>query len=111
MTWVTLPDRNTRWSSVVSPHIPGRRRPQMRHSAASARVRGPQEGQRIVRTSLRNIGRVLGGALLRLDPGAFVEPHAQVDQAAAGGAEGALGITRPGDFPPAASATPARQPR
>ncbi len=76
MSCVGLPVRKIRRKISVSPHMPGRRRPQMRHSSASARVNLPHDGQRIVRVGLPNIVR----RLARNDV-AFVEPDAEVNQA------------------------------
>src|SRR5215475_10860105 len=95
MTDVTLPERKTDRKSDVSPHMPGRRRPQMRHSAASSRVSRPHEGQMIVRTSLRNIRLSFRGERLRADAVALVEPHAKIHEATRERAERPMGVGLP----------------
>src|SRR5438034_5034786 len=102
-TLVKLLRPNSARSGAAKPHIPGLRRPQTRHWAASALVRRPHEGHRMVPVVLRNIVLVV---LLR-DAIALVEPHAEIDQAAGERAErpvrvpvprGALPARRAGDF-------------
>src|SRR5438128_993951 len=77
-TLVKLLRPNSARSGAAKPHIPGLRRPQTRHWAASALVRRPHEGQRMVPVVLRNIVF----ALRLRDAIAFVEPDAQIDQTA-----------------------------
>jgi len=60
--------------------MPGLRRPQTRHTSASAFVNLPQDGQRIDPDVLRNIALVGGDAVA-------VEPHAEVDEVAREGTE------------------------
>src|SRR5262245_60502607 len=111
MTDVTLPERNTVRKSDVSPHMPGRRRPQMRHSAASSRVSRPHEGQMIVRTSLRNIRCSFRGERLRGDAVALVEPHAQIHEATRERAEGPMGVGLPWHAPATSGAAHGAQAR
>ena len=100
MSWVGLPVRNTRRKTSVSPHIPGRRRPQVRHSSASARVRRPQEGHRIVRVGLPNIVKGLAGRRV-----AFIEPHTEIDETTGARAEGTRDIADPRGTTTACGAT------
>src|SRR5436189_2000799 len=102
-TLVKLWRPNSARSGAAKPHIPGLRRPHTRHAAASALVRRPHDGHRMVPVVLRNIVLVV---LLR-DAIALVEPHAEIDQAAGERAErpvrvpvprGALPARRAGDF-------------
>src|SRR5689334_7534516 len=74
-TFVKLPRAKSVRSGPAKPHIPGLRRPHTRHSAASALVRRPHDGQRMVPLVLRNIVVALG---LR-DAIALVEPHTEID--------------------------------
>src|SRR5215470_2565099 len=78
-------------SGAANPHIPGLRRPHTRHCSASAVVRRPHDGQRMVPVVLRNI--VL--ALVLRNPVALVEPDAEVNQAAGQRAERPVWITVP----------------
>src|SRR5438105_4868998 len=48
-------DRKRRASGPPKPHMPGFRRPQTRHTGASALVSRPHDGQRIAPVVLRNI--------------------------------------------------------
>src|SRR5207237_10844237 len=77
-TLVKLLRPNSARSGAAKPHIPGLRRPQTRHWAASALVRRPHEGQRMVPVVLRNIVF----ALRLRDAIAFIEPDAQIGQTA-----------------------------
>src|ERR671936_1364508 len=90
-TLVKLPRPNSARSGAAKPHIPGLRRPHTRHCAASALVRRPHEGQRIVPVVLRNIA--LAFRLRNAVP--VVEPDAQIDQAAGERAEGPVRIVLP----------------
>src|SRR5438874_10189359 len=90
-TFVKLPRPKTARSGPANPHIPGLRRPHTRHWAASAVVRRPHDGRRIVPVVLRNIVLPLG---LR-NAIALVEPDAQVDQAAGERAEGPVLVVVP----------------
>src|SRR3989440_10921679 len=82
-TLVKLWRPNSARSGAAKPHIPGWRRPHTRQASASAVVRRPHEGHRMVPVVLRNI--VL--ALFLRDAIALVEPHAEIDQAAGERAE------------------------
>src|SRR5919108_751281 len=90
-TLVKPPRPNSARSGAAKPHIPGLRRPHTRHCAASALVRRPHEGQRMVPVVLRNIVF----ALLLRDSIAFVQPDAQIDQAAGERAERPVRIAVP----------------
>ena len=94
-TLVKLLRPNSARSGAAKPHIPGLRRPQTRHWAASALVRRPHEGQRMVPVVLRNIVF----ALRLRDAIAFVEPDAQIDQRQVSAMpRGAPPARRAGDF-------------
>src|SRR2546422_2841823 len=97
-TLVKLWRPNSARSGAAKPHIPGWRRPHTRQASASAVVRRPHEGHRMVPVVLRNI--VL--ALFLRDAIALIEPHAEIDQAAGGRAE------RPVRVPVPRGALPAR---
>src|SRR5919197_6143772 len=90
-TLVKPPRPNSARSGAAKPHMPGLRRPHTRHCAASALVRRPHEGQRIVPVVLRNIA--LAFRLRNAVP--VVEPDAQIDQAAGERAERPVRIARP----------------
>jgi len=75
--FVKFHERKICRSGPANPHIPGLRRPQTRHTGAEACVSLPHDGHRMDPDVLRNIA-----VLVRGDSIAFVEPHAQVDQAA-----------------------------
>src|SRR5215510_15159132 len=77
-------------SGPANPHMPGLRRPQTRHTGAEAWVSRPHEGQRIDPDVLRNIA-----VLVLRHSEALVEPHAEVDQAAGEGTEGAVRVAQP----------------
>src|SRR5919198_4219535 len=78
-TSVKFRRRNSRESGPANPHMPGLRRPQTRHTGASAFVSRPHVGQRIEPDVLRNIGLVV--SRLR-NPVALVEPDAEIDEPA-----------------------------
>src|SRR5262245_5722122 len=78
-------------SGAAKPHIPGLRRPHTRHCSASALVRRPHDGQRMVPVVLRNI--VL--PLVLRNSIALVEPDAEVEQAAGQRAEGPVWVAVP----------------
>src|SRR5688572_5110361 len=83
-TSVKLRRRKRRPSGPANPHIPGLRRPQMRHTGASAFVSRPHVGHRMEPDVLRNIGLVhacFGKAV------AFVEPDTEVNEPAGERAE------------------------
>src|SRR5687768_14719598 len=78
-TSVKLRRRNRRPSGAAKPHIPGFRRPQIKHTDASALVSRPQLGHMMEPDVLRNIVLVasrLGNAV------SLVEPDAEVDEPA-----------------------------
>src|SRR5687767_10080522 len=103
---VKLRRRNSRPSGPANPHMPGLRRPHTRHSAASAFVRRPHDGQRIDPVVLRNIVR-----RLRLDAISLVEPEPEIDEAARQAAEGAVRVVLPRDGRTASRAAYAARPR
>src|SRR5437667_4937268 len=102
-TLVKLWRPNSARSGAAKPHIPGWRRPHTRQASASAVVRRPHEGHRMVPVVLRNI--VL--ALFLRDAIALIEPHAEIDQAAGGRAAGGR-AERPVRVPVPRGALPAR---
>src|SRR5919204_1934777 len=63
---VNPPRPNSARSGAAKPHMPGLRRPHTRHCAASALVRRPHDGHRMVPLVLRNI--VVGLRLLGAVP-------------------------------------------
>src|SRR5260370_31088632 len=89
---------NSARSGAAKPHIPGWRRPHTRQASGAAVVRRPHEGGGMVPVVFRNI--VV--ALFLRDAIAFVEPHAEIDQAAGERAE------RPVRVPVPRGALPAR---
>src|SRR5262245_9709983 len=89
--FVKLHDRKICRSGPANPHIPGLRRPQTRHTGAEACVSLPHDGHRMDPDVLRNIA-----VLVRRNAIAFVEPHAEVDQAAGERAERSMRVGLPG---------------
>src|SRR5215471_11015026 len=88
--FVKFHERKICRSGPANPHIPGLRRPQTRHTGAWACVSLPHDGHRMEPDVLRNIVVVARHAI------AFVEPHAEVDQAAGEGAERSMRVALPG---------------
>src|SRR5688500_6892845 len=105
-TSVKLRRRNILPRGAANPHMPGLRRPHTRHSAASALVSRPHDGQRIDPDVLRNIVR-----RLRLDAIPFVEPEPEIDEPARQPAEGAVRVVLPCDGRTASRAANAARPR
>src|SRR5687768_8351873 len=91
-TSVKLRRRKRRPSGPANPHMPGLRRPQTRHTGASAFVSRPHVGHRTEPDVLRNIGLVLSGLGQAI---ALVEPDAEVNQPAGQRAERAMPVGVP----------------
>src|SRR5215813_13248256 len=87
-------------NGAAKPHMPGLRRPQTRHCSASALVRRPHDGHRMVPVVLRNIAI----ALVLRDAVSLVEPDAEIDQAAGERAERPVGVALPRGALPARGA-------
>src|SRR6476661_2786296 len=83
-------------SGPAKPHIPGLRRPQTRHSRASALVSRPHDGHRMEPVVLRNTRGFVVVGRLRHDAIALIEPDPEIDEAAAQRAERAIRIAVPG---------------
>src|ERR1041384_2081045 len=82
-------------SGPAKPHSPGLRRPQTRHSRASALVSRPHEGQRMEPDVLRNTRRFVVVGRPGDDAIALVEPDPEVDETAAQRAERPMRIAVP----------------
>src|SRR5215470_2272090 len=88
--FVKFHERNTCRSGPANPHMPGLRRPHTRHTGAEACVSRPHDGHRIDPDVLRNIAVVVGRYSI-----AFIEPLAEVDQAAGERAERSMRVAVP----------------